>query len=344
MGIGSKLKKAIKKIVPKELGDVAQVAAFIPGPHQAAAAGLAALGGYRDDGFSGALKKGLGSYMGGQFTSGLAQGSQFGPGWMQKGFGSEAAKGSGFAPLDWLGGQAHGMGEGVGSQFLSPEKGTGVESFEKVSGAGSDPVDVTTLDGDIYTTKMEDALKMSEAGAIQKGSITASEAAIGKQVEDTIVSKGLGASIGDILRQGFNKETTANLVQAALSKEGLPITIGMAMAFVQHDENKKNKQMEYDIGSPLGFYDASKRGKNLAAANGGIINLANGGSPVVEMDYRGGGFIPVGAYERADDVPARLSKNEFVMTADAVRAAGGGSINKGSQVMYDLMNRLEGVA
>ena len=62
------------------------------------------------------------------------------------------------------------------------------------------------------------------------------------------------------------------------------------------------------------------------------------------MDYRGGGFIPVGAYERADDVPARLSKNEFVMTADAVRAAGGGSINKGSQVMYDLMNRLEGVA
>jgi len=76
-------------------------------------------------------------------------------------------------------------------------------------------------------------------------------------------------------------------------------------------------------------------------ANGGIIRLARGGEPTHEMDYRGGGFIPVGARERADDVPARLSKNEFVMTADAVRAAGGGSIDRGSQRMYDLMNSLE---
>ena len=60
-----------------------------------------------------------------------------------------------------------------------------------------------------------------------------------------------------------------------------------------------------------------------------------------EMDLRGGGFVPIGRKERADDVPARLSKNEFVMTADAVRAAGGGSVNKGAQRMYDIMNRLE---
>jgi hypothetical protein len=79
-------------------------------------------------------------------------------------------------------------------------------------------------------------------------------------------------------------------------------------------------------------------------ANGGIIGLANGGEPSMEMDYRGGGFIPVGAQERADDVPARLSKNEFVMTADAVRAAGGGSVDVGAQRMYDLMNNLEGQA
>jgi hypothetical protein len=78
--------------------------------------------------------------------------------------------------------------------------------------------------------------------------------------------------------------------------------------------------------------------------NGGIIGLANGGEPTMEMDYRGGGFIPVGAQERADDVPARLSKNEFVMTADAVRAAGGGSVDVGAQRMYNLMNRLEAVA
>jgi hypothetical protein len=75
-------------------------------------------------------------------------------------------------------------------------------------------------------------------------------------------------------------------------------------------------------------------------ADGGIMNLKMGGMPA-EMDLRGGGFVPIGAKEKADDVPARLSKNEFVMTADAVRAAGGGSVNKGAKRMYDLMNKLE---
>ena len=76
------------------------------------------------------------------------------------------------------------------------------------------------------------------------------------------------------------------------------------------------------------------------AAEGGIMDLKVGGKPA-EMDLRGGGFVPIGAKEKADDVPARLSKNEFVMTADAVRAAGGGSVNKGAKRMYDLMNKLE---
>ena len=76
--------------------------------------------------------------------------------------------------------------------------------------------------------------------------------------------------------------------------------------------------------------------RNFGFADGGLMNL--GGK---EMDMRTGGFIPIGKKERADDVPARLSKNEFVMTADAVRAAGGGSVNKGAKRMYDLMNNLE---
>jgi len=75
-------------------------------------------------------------------------------------------------------------------------------------------------------------------------------------------------------------------------------------------------------------------------AEGGIMNLKMGGMPA-EMDLRPGGFVPIGVKEKADDVPARLSKNEFVMTADAVRAAGGGSVNKGAQKMYDLMHSLE---
>ena len=79
------------------------------------------------------------------------------------------------------------------------------------------------------------------------------------------------------------------------------------------------------------------KGGRVKRAPGGIMNLGG-----LEKDYRTtGGFVPIGGRERADDVPARLSKNEFVMTADAVRAAGGGSINKGAQRMYDTMKHLE---
>jgi len=62
-----------------------------------------------------------------------------------------------------------------------------------------------------------------------------------------------------------------------------------------------------------------------------------------ELDLRAkGGYIPIGKKERADDVPAMLSKNEFVFTADAVRNAGDGDVNKGAQKMYKLMKSLEG--
>ena len=61
-----------------------------------------------------------------------------------------------------------------------------------------------------------------------------------------------------------------------------------------------------------------------------------------EMDLRAeGGFVPIGRMEKADDVPARLSKNEFVFTAEAVRNAGDGDVDKGAEVMYNMMKNLE---
>jgi hypothetical protein len=80
------------------------------------------------------------------------------------------------------------------------------------------------------------------------------------------------------------------------------------------------------------IYDALRDRK----ADGGIMDLGG-----LEKDYREGGFVPLGAEERADDVPARLSKNEFVFTADAVRNAGGGDIDKGAEVMQNMMDNLE---
>ena len=82
-------------------------------------------------------------------------------------------------------------------------------------------------------------------------------------------------------------------------------------------------------------------GGRVSAQEGGIMETAPGMPEGMQVDGRNGTFIPMGVKEKADDVPAMLSKNEFVMTADAVRAAGGGSVNKGAQRMYDLMNSLE---
>ena len=81
------------------------------------------------------------------------------------------------------------------------------------------------------------------------------------------------------------------------------------------------------------------------AANGGRIGMAGGGIMDLggmEKDYRAeGGFVPIGREEKADDVPARLSVNEFVFTADAVRNAGGGDIDQGARVMENMMKHLE---
>jgi hypothetical protein len=65
---------------------------------------------------------------------------------------------------------------------------------------------------------------------------------------------------------------------------------------------------------------------------------------ITELDYRQkGGFVPpIGVKEKADDIPAMLSNNEFVFTANAVRNAGGGSVKEGAKKMYSLMRQLEG--
>ena len=84
-------------------------------------------------------------------------------------------------------------------------------------------------------------------------------------------------------------------------------------------------------------YRAMDMYKRTRRQEGGLMDL--GGQ---EKDYRDeGGFVALGGEERADDVPARLSKNEFVFTADAVRNAGGGNIDRGSEVMQNMMDNLE---
>jgi hypothetical protein len=84
-------------------------------------------------------------------------------------------------------------------------------------------------------------------------------------------------------------------------------------------------------------YIKSAQGGRIGRQEGGLMDLGG-----MEKDYRDdGGFVPLGGEEKADDVPARLSKNEFVFTADAVRNAGGGDIDRGAEVMENVMKNLE---
>ena len=109
--------------------------------------------------------------------------------------------------------------------------------------------------------------------------------------------------------------------------------------FKEKDKFKKRKSMDDMMREYEEYLYKQKYGPRDSAAEGGLMNL--GGN---EMDLRGGGFVPIGKKEKADDVPARLSKNEFVMTADAVRGAGGGDVNEGARRMYQTMDKLEAMA
>ena len=139
----------------------------------------------------------------------------------------------------------------------------------------------------------------------------------------------------------------------------LPLLVGKT------EEEKKNILDEYyasqqltpsqsvrGVGSEMDFYNYNLP---VTAADGGRIGYQEGSKEPVaketmplldmdgkEMDLREeGGFVPIGRMEKADDVPARLSKNEFVFTADAVRNAGDGDVDKGAEVMYNMMKNLE---
>ena len=123
---------------------------------------------------------------------------------------------------------------------------------------------------------------------------------------------------------------------------GGPISLGMElylMAKKTFEEQGYNPKEAHEKAlEASGIKSVVKEyGPGVKKAEGGIMNLGG-----LEMDLRAkGGFVPIGRKEKADDVPARLSKNEFVMTANAVRGAGKGDVKKGAKRMYNLMRQYE---
>ena len=110
-----------------------------------------------------------------------------------------------------------------------------------------------------------------------------------------------------------------------------------------YEKSPEAAEMNEKHSEYLNFYERNK----TKQAEGSKEPVAKKVMPLLDMDgmekdYREtGGFVEMGRMEKADDVPARLSKNEFVFTADAVRNAGDGSVDKGAEVMYNMMKNLE---
>ena len=110
------------------------------------------------------------------------------------------------------------------------------------------------------------------------------------------------------------------------------------------EEARERLSKDMADGGRIGYAMGDTAEDNAMQASG-IMGLPLNENPagVTELDLRNtGGFIPpVGVKEKADDIPAMLSNNEFVFTADAVRGMGDGDVNKGAERMYSMMKQLE---
>ena len=151
------------------------------------------------------------------------------------------------------------------------------------------------------------------------------------------------------LTKGFGglKPTALGMITGASTAAGLmtkkpPEEFDSGIGKDRKEESDWWKNYLADMRSTYGDFELEDQyklaeGGRIGKEEGGLMNLGG-----VEKDYREtGGFVEIGGEEKADDVPARLSRNEFVMTADAVRGAGNGDIDKGAAIMEDTMKTLE---
>jgi hypothetical protein len=131
-------------------------------------------------------------------------------------------------------------------------------------------------------------------------------------------------------------ESIQNEIQEAY-KSGDPQRIAEVQQYYNYMLPPLDAVQDLNLPSKLPYTKYAANGGRIGRAEGGLMDLGG-----MEKDYRAeGGFVPIGEYEKKDDVPARLSVNEFVFTADAVRGAGQGDIDKGAEIMENMMENLE---
>ena len=313
------VKKTVRKVVPKELSGIMTAAAPFVAPYSLPAAAALSIGGQ--------LRTGQGRINPILTTLSLLPGVRF-----QGGQGLGALKPTGFTRF----GADAGTGVGLRDVLFGGSQQTGLLGSlgDRAEGVlfGTPGVEASALD------------KFAVEAVDPKQGILGFGGEFGLTKGNIISTVKDGAPV-------INKAKVAGLVGVGLSLTQINNQIETEGA----DEGLTPSQLD-DLKAEAAaiFQDFNTGAFKPDVAEGGLMraNLAMGSKPTpkesglgglpIEADMRyTGGFMPYGAREKADDVPARLSKNEFVFTADAVRAAGGGNINKGARRMYNTMKQLE---
>jgi hypothetical protein len=350
-GIGSKIKKAFKSAVDtvKKVADpVAQVLAVVPNPYQPYAQMYTAA---RGAGIGG---KDYGGLQIGGFTPG-AYGGTYGINPMQ-------------SPFKIPGGSSQ-----VPGTFGFPQSG-GNQGIFNLANMFDSTITGGNQEPDIFVGDEYGSMKVPGEGVfdkvLQKGGEILGNVldSVTKQISDDplgalkkVTEMGASLYFGNLARK--DQERINRLRQEAYDKYMAEVAV---------------KRGQYYGETPLegmqvtGVPTTSRDVVRAPAAYGGRMNYAYGsvdegimavpqianmmgmpvGNPrqnqqgVAELDYRDvGGFVPpIGIKEKADDIPAMLSNNEFVFTANAVKNAdpsGNRDPEEGAKVMYRTMKMLE---
>ena len=369
-GIGSDLKDFVRKIIPNEIADVAVKAAPIVAPFNPGAAALMrGIGRFDQRGsLSDALKQGALTYAGGRGI-GMLGGAQSPKGFLGRQkfsmegfkegpigrlFKSDPTKAVSKVDKDAITAGVEGE-ETLGLTGLIKK---GIKALPK-GVAAQLAAGTITAGASLLASYFQGDFREQEEGETMEDYLAARKEAVGGQMrtymdnyfkfdseystmtdaqKDAFVAR---YNVRDGGRIGFATGTgpkTEKLIAAEklAKKEGISVAEALKRIFIE-----ANKEGVITIKIDEEFVMPKDKPKK---AKGGLMGIPvrKNSEGTTELDYRkSGGFVPIGVKEKADDVPAMLSKNEFVMTADAVRAAGGGSIEKGAQRMYDTMKKLE---
>jgi hypothetical protein len=354
-GLGSSLKKFVRNIIPNEISAIAVKAApFVAPFNPLLAAGMAGIGGFDQTGRIGSSLKSaaltygagqLGRYVGG---SGFQTG--FNP-FDAASLGSSASSFIGVpysSPIGTTTGLQLGQYTDAGSSAINqmePYGGsatTGTLSktpgtldqlrtiFDPTSGVDLGTRAQTAMNLSAEAIKSMYTIPDGKGGReIDKKAVISTLVAIPSYLDAKKKADQIGLSSNEFNEQVYNEQKLMyqTAYQSRLPMESFGIRSTAAGGGMMDDES-----------GILSIKLTPAQGM----AMGGEIPVRKNQGGVSELDLRAkGGYIPVGIKEKADDVPAMLSKNEFVFTADAVRGAGNGSVNKGAQKMYKLMKSLE---